>query len=71
MRFKIVFILFNVVIVASFLIIYLMPLAMLGMDYTREFWANNWGLPIVFVVILAILNGYFTINGGGTVISDQ
>ncbi len=62
MKFKVIFILFNVVIVVSFLIIYLMPLIMLGWDYTRVFWARNWGLPILFAVIIAALNAYFAFN---------
>ena len=39
-----------------------MPLAMLGWDYTRVFWTRNWGLPVLFGVILAALNGYFGFN---------
>jgi len=62
LKFKVVFILFNVVIVISFLVIYFMPLAMLGWDYTKEFWGRNWGLPILFAVILGGLNGYFAFN---------
>ena len=62
MKFKAVFVLFNVVIIVSFLVIYLMPLAMLGWDYTKTFWSENWGLPVLFVLILGILNAYFTFN---------
>ena len=61
-KFKLIFTLFNIVIVVSFVIIFFMPLAMLGWDYTREFWSRNWGLPLVFVGILAVLNSYFIIN---------
>ena len=61
-KFKVVFILFNAVIVVSFLIIYLMPVAMLGWEYTQVFWNRNWALPILFISILAILNGYFIFN---------
>ncbi len=62
MKFKAVFVLFNVVIVVSFLVIYFMPLAMLGWDYTRTFWARNWGLPVLFAVIFGGLNAYFVFN---------
>ena len=48
MKFKTIFILFNIVIIASFAIIFFMPLMMLGWDYTAIFWKNNWFLPIVF-----------------------
>ena len=62
LKFKLVFVLFNAVIVVSFLVIYLMPLAMLGWDYTQAFWSRNWGLPLLFGSILLVLNGYFGFN---------
>lgn len=61
-KFRLIFILFNVVIVVSFLIIYFMPLAMLGWEYTRVFWSTNWGLPLLFIGIIGILNAYFVFN---------
>ena len=62
MKFKIIFILFNIVILFSFLIIFFLPFFMLGWEYTKEFWLINWYLPIIFTVILAILNYYFISN---------
>lgn len=62
MKFKVIFILFNVVILFSFLIIFFMPLAVLGWEYTKEFWADNWYLPLVFFLIMGILNLYFIRN---------
>lgn len=62
MKFKIIFILFNVVILFSFLIIFFMPLAMLGWDYTRDFWTGNWYLPLIFLGVMAVLNTYFLVN---------
>ncbi len=62
MRFRLIFILFNIVLVVSFLVIYLMPLVILGWDYTRMFWTNNWFLPIIFILIIGALNLYFALN---------
>ena len=62
MKFKVIFLLFNVVLVISFLVIYLMPLFIIGWDYTRIFWAANWYLPVIFFVIIAVLNVYFAFN---------
>ena len=62
LKFKIVFALFNLVVIVSFLVIYVMPLLLLGWDHTRLFWARNWALPVLFFVILAGLNGYFAFN---------
>jgi len=61
-KFKVIFLLFNVVLVISFLVIYLMPLFIIGWDYTRIFWAANWYLPVIFFVIIAVLNVYFAFN---------
>jgi hypothetical protein len=62
MKFKVIFILFNIVIVVSFLVIYFMPLILLGSDYTAVFWSKNWGLPLLFIGIIGLLNGYFIYN---------
>ena len=62
MKFKTIFILFNIVIIISFLIIYLMPLFMLGWEYTSDFWAKNWFLPVIFVAVIGGLNAYFISN---------
>ena len=62
MKFKAVFILFNAVVLLSFLFIFLMPLFFLGPEYTRVFWGENWYLALIFVLILAGLNGYFIAN---------
>ena len=62
MRFKLIFILFNFVILVSFLAIYFMPLIMLGFDYAKVFWGRNWGLPLLFLAIIGLLNTYFIFN---------
>ncbi|MEW5817675.1 MAG: hypothetical protein AB1798_20060 [Spirochaetota bacterium] len=64
MKIKTIFILFNIVIIFSFLIIYFMPLIILGWDFTTVFWSKNWFLPILFVTVLGILNTYFILNWG-------
>jgi len=61
-KFKTIFILFNSVIILSFLIIFFMPLIILGWEYTSVFWSKNWFLPIMFVAVLAVLNTYFLSN---------
>lgn len=39
-----------------------MPLAMLGWEYTRDFWVGNWYLPVIFLLVMAVLNTYFLRN---------
>jgi hypothetical protein len=61
-KFKLIFALFNGIVVLSFLFVFLMPLFVLGLDYTAGFWSQNWYLILVFVAILGLLDGYFIIN---------
>ncbi len=62
MKFKIIFIIFNIVIVASFLFIFFMPAIFLGWEYSRLFWSSNWILGAAFVAVLGGLNAYFLSN---------
>lgn len=62
MKFKVIFLVFNTIIFLSFLFIFLMPLLMLGWDYTRIFWLGNWYLAVLFLVIMGVLNTYFILN---------
>ena len=61
-KFKIIFALFNIVVLFSFIIIFFMPLIMLGWTYTKEFWVTNWYLPILFITVMGLLNAYFISN---------
>jgi hypothetical protein len=62
MKFKVIFLVFNTIIFLSFLFIFLMPLLMLGWEYTRLFWLGNWYLGILFLVVMGVLNTYFILN---------
>ena len=62
MKFKTIFLLFNIIIVISFVFIFFMPVFMLGADYGITFWQKNWPLAIFFVLILAAFNGFFLSN---------
>jgi hypothetical protein len=62
MKFKVLFIIFNVVIFASFALIFLMPAFVLGWEYTSVFWSTNWPVGLVFLLVLAALNAYFVYN---------
>lgn len=62
MRFKTIFWLFNGVVVASFLFVALIPLAVLGSDYLGVFWGRNWILAVVFLIFIGVLDGYFISN---------
>lgn len=62
MKYKTLFILFNLVILVSFLFLFFMPLPILGWDYALGFWAQNWAIAALFLAVLAALDGYFVWN---------
>lgn len=62
MKFKVIFILFNVVIIISFLMVFLLPFFAMGPDFPVDFWSNYWYFIVLFFGILAVLNFYFLYN---------
>ncbi len=62
MKFKTIFILFNVIVLFAFLFITLIPLIMLGSEYSSLFWSQNWILVALFVIFIGLLDGYFIMN---------
>ncbi len=59
MKLKTIVILFNVLIIAAFFGLAVVPYILLGPSFSRVFWHQNWFIPILFVLILAVLNGFF------------
>ena len=64
MRFRLLFVLFNAMIAGLFAMVFSMPVIVLGWDHARLFWTANWPVAIVFIVVVAGLNGYFVTNRG-------
>lgn len=62
MKLKVIFIIFNILIVVSFALVFLLPAILLGWDYAGAFWSGNWYLALIFVVVIGGLNGYFVYN---------
>lgn len=62
MKFRILFALFNFVVIVAFALIIVMPAFVLGWEYTQVFWQSNWPVAIVFVAVLGVLNTYFGLN---------
>lgn len=62
MKFKIIFLLFNILILLSFAIVVFMPFIMLGTEYSTTFWASSWYLPAVFLLIVLGIDAYFFMN---------
>ncbi|MFW5711722.1 MAG: hypothetical protein ACOC2P_00015 [Spirochaetota bacterium] len=62
MKFKLIFLLFNLLILVSFAVVIFMPFMMLGAEYSRNFWAASWYLPALFLLIIIAIDGYFFMN---------
>ncbi len=62
MKFKLIFFLFNFIILLSFAVVLFMPIILLGPEYTRSFWHSTWYLPLFFLLTIAIIDGYFLVH---------
>ncbi len=62
MKFRTIFVLFNVVIIISFLFVFLLPFFLLGGEYSLSFWKGNWYLALFFLALIAALNAFFLAN---------
>ena len=62
MRFKTIFWLFNAVVLVSVLFIAFIPLIAWGGEYAGVFWGNIWVVGAVFLLFIAVLDGYFVRN---------
>lgn len=62
MKFKVIFLLFNAILVGAFLFLFFMPLAVIGLDETMKFWGQNWYIGLIFISIMAVLNVFFFRN---------
>jgi hypothetical protein len=61
-RFKTIFIIFNAVIILSFLTIFFMPLFLLGSDHFAVFLSRNWFIGGLFLIAIGAFNIYFLSN---------
>lgn len=59
MKFKSIFIFFNIVLVFSFSFIFLMPLLAVGSGFALDFWKQNWYMGVVFLLVLGGLDLFF------------
>ncbi len=62
MKFKSVFAVFNIVVLASFVFVFFMPFFALGESYAMDFWKSNWPLALLLVAALLTLDLFFIAN---------
>ncbi len=59
MKFKALFITFNIVLFLSFLTIFLLPFFVLDGTFMADFWSKNWFFGIIYIIILFAVNFIF------------
>jgi hypothetical protein len=59
LKFKSLFIIFNISIIFFLLAAGLLPLFILGTAFAGDFWASGWPLFLLLILALAALNGYY------------
>ncbi len=62
MKFKLIFLLFNGIVLLSFIFVFMIPVLLLGWEHSRLFWGTNWPLAALFLAIMGGLNTYFALN---------
>jgi hypothetical protein len=59
LKFKFIFIIFNIIIVFFLLAVCLIPLFMMGPAYAMDLWASGWPLVLTLVFVLVWLNVFY------------
>lgn len=62
MKFKVIFGMFNAIIIVAFLFVFMMPFFVIGLDASVKFWGQNWLVAVLFILVLGLLDGYFIMN---------
>ncbi|GHU66088.1 hypothetical protein FACS189447_06240 [Spirochaetia bacterium] len=62
MKFRTLFILFNVILIVFLAILCLTPTFLLGAAFASAFWRSNWFLVLILAAILVGFDSYFIIN---------
>jgi hypothetical protein len=59
MKFKTLFAIFNIVLILSFLTVFLLPAFILDRAFMVEFWSKNWYFALVFILVIFLVNVIF------------
>lgn len=62
MKFRTIFIIFNIVLVFSFLFIFFVPFFLFNLTESLKFWMHNWPFVLFFIIIISVFNIYFIKN---------
>ncbi|THB68280.1 MAG: hypothetical protein D6B26_00750 [Spirochaetaceae bacterium] len=59
MKFKAIFLVFNVIIVFSMVLLFVLPTLLLDWDFSLMFWQSNWYLVLVCLMLIVGVNFFF------------
>jgi hypothetical protein len=59
LKFKSIFIIFNIIIIVFLVIVCFLPLMMLGSDFAAVFWRSGWPLILILALALVFLNIFY------------
>jgi hypothetical protein len=59
LKFKSIFIIFNIIIIVFLVIVCFLPVVMLGSDHAVVFWRSGWPLMLILVLALVFLNIFY------------
>ncbi len=62
MKFKTLFISFNIVLILSCIIIFFMPALILDSAFMASFWSSNWYFALIFALVLFSMDAVFLYN---------
>jgi hypothetical protein len=62
LKFKTIFILFNVILIIFLAVLCLTPTFLLGTAFASAFWRSNWFLVLILAAILVGFDSYFILN---------
>jgi hypothetical protein len=62
LKFKFIFIVFNLFLIGFLTALFLVPFFVIGVSFSGSFWMSNWYLLLVFLVILGAVDSYYFAN---------
>lgn len=62
MKLKSFFLIFNIVLIISFVTVFFLPLIVMDLSFLQEFWKSNWYLSVIFISVVLIVNTVFIMN---------
>ena len=62
MKFRLIIIFFNILIIAVFVMVLFLPVGTLGTGFVKDFWMQFWIFPLFLFLLLVLIDVFFIIN---------